>query len=176
MHAAGQLAPTITEPLTWAEICKRYPDEWVCVVDIDYDHPRVFDFRTARGVGHSRSKREALGQARTWWNHTSSSAATSLATFPRGPSYAPPSSSTTRLATPFVTDSDLIIVEALVTGPGGTLLGRFMLDTGAAATTMPHELADSLSYGPRDGFRRTKVHTAIGVEGESPPGSISRPQ
>ena len=69
MNAAEQLAPAITEPLTWAEMCERYPDEWVCVVDIDYDHPRVFDFRTARAVGHSKTKREALSHARPWWNH-----------------------------------------------------------------------------------------------------------
>jgi hypothetical protein len=69
MNAAEQLAPAITEPLTWAEICERYPDEWVCVVDIDYDHPHVFDFRTARVVGHSKTKREASDQARPWWNH-----------------------------------------------------------------------------------------------------------
>ena len=69
MNAAEQLAPTITEPLTWAEMCERYPDEWVCVADIDYDHPRVFDFRTARVVGHSKTKREAFDQARPWWNH-----------------------------------------------------------------------------------------------------------
>jgi len=29
---------------------------------------------------------------------------------------------------------------------------------------MTHELAAALGYSPRDGFRRTKVHTAIGVE------------
>jgi hypothetical protein len=69
MNAAEQIASTITEPLTWAEICERYPDEWVGVVDIDYDHPRVFDFRTARVVGHSKTKREALDQACPWWNH-----------------------------------------------------------------------------------------------------------
>ena len=67
MSAAEQLAPTITGPLTWAEICARYPDEWVCVVDIDYDHPHVYDFRTARVVGHSKTKREAFDQARPWW-------------------------------------------------------------------------------------------------------------
>ena len=50
MNAAEQLEPTISEPLTWAEICERYPDEWVCVADIIYDHPRVFDVRTARVV------------------------------------------------------------------------------------------------------------------------------
>jgi predicted aspartyl protease len=70
----------------------------------------------------------------------------------------------TRLATPFVIDDDLIIVEALVTGPRGTFTGRFVLDTGAAATTMAHERAEFIGYSPRDGFRRTKVHTAIGAE------------
>ena len=29
---------------------------------------------------------------------------------------------------------------------------------------MTHELAESLGYSPRDGFRRTKVHTAVGAE------------
>ena len=70
----------------------------------------------------------------------------------------------TRLATPFATSGDLIIVSVLVTGPRGTLPGLFVLDTGAAVTTMTHELARSIGYGPRDGFRRTKVHTAIGAE------------
>jgi len=70
----------------------------------------------------------------------------------------------TRLATPFVTSGDLIIVSVLVTGPRGTLPGLFVLDTGAAVTTMTQELASSIGYGPRDGFRRTKVHTAISEE------------
>jgi predicted aspartyl protease len=70
----------------------------------------------------------------------------------------------TRLATLFVTIDDLIIVSVLVTGPRTTLPGVFVLDTGAAITTMTHELASSIGYGPRDGFRRTKVHTAIGEE------------
>jgi clan AA aspartic protease (TIGR02281 family) len=70
----------------------------------------------------------------------------------------------TRLETPFVTNGDLIIVEVLVTGPRGTVPGLFVLDTGAAVTTMTHELANSIGYGPGDGFRRTKVHTAIGAE------------
>ena len=70
----------------------------------------------------------------------------------------------TRLATPFVTDDGLIIVEALVTGPRGTFTGRFVLDTGAAATTMARERAELIGYSPRDGFRRTKVHTALGAE------------
>ena len=70
----------------------------------------------------------------------------------------------TKLETPFVTDGDLIIVEATVTGPCGTTPGRFVLDTGATMTTMIPELADSIGYSPRDGFKRTRVHTAIGEE------------
>lgn len=70
----------------------------------------------------------------------------------------------TRLETPFAINGDLIIVEALVTGPRGTVPGQFVLDTGAAATTMIPELADQIGYGPRDGFLRTRVHTAIGQE------------
>lgn len=70
----------------------------------------------------------------------------------------------TRLETPFVTDDDLIIVETFVTGPRGRLPGRFVLDTGAVATTMTPELADSIGYSPRDAFKRTRVRTAIGHE------------
>jgi predicted aspartyl protease len=70
----------------------------------------------------------------------------------------------TRLATPFAIDDDLIIVEVLVTGPRGTKIGRFVLDTGSAVTTVVPEIVDSVGYGARDGFKRTRVHTAIGEE------------
>ena len=46
-----------------------------------------------------------------------------------------------RLETPFVFDGDLIIL-----------------------TTMIPELADLIGYSARDGFKQTKVHTAIGEE------------
>jgi hypothetical protein len=72
-----------SEPLTWAEICEEYPDQWVCLVEpgrawsslvepgrawsslveIDHIHPRGFDFRTARVVGHGKTRREPLDQA-----------------------------------------------------------------------------------------------------------------
>jgi predicted aspartyl protease len=64
----------------------------------------------------------------------------------------------------FVTDGDLIIVDALVTGPRGTATGRFVLDTGAVFTTIVPEIADSIGYSARDGFKRTRVRTAIGSE------------
>jgi predicted aspartyl protease len=69
-----------------------------------------------------------------------------------------------RLETPFVVDRDLIIVEALLTGPRCTATGRFVLDSGAVFTTITPELADTIGYSARDGIRRTRVHTAIGAE------------
>jgi clan AA aspartic protease (TIGR02281 family) len=70
----------------------------------------------------------------------------------------------TKHETPFVTEGDLIIVRVLVTGPLGTTGGRFVLDTGAALTTMTHELADLIGYSARDGVKRARVRTAIGSE------------
>ena len=66
MSAAEKTAPTITEPLAWAEICDRYPDQRVCLVEMDRIHPNGFEFRTARVVGHGRTRREAFEQARSW--------------------------------------------------------------------------------------------------------------
>ena len=56
----------ISEPLTWAEICARYPDEWVCLVEMDRIHPRGFAFRTARVIGHGKTRGEPFAQARPW--------------------------------------------------------------------------------------------------------------
>jgi hypothetical protein len=47
----------------------------------------------------------------------------------------------TRRETPFVTDGDLIIVRARVSGPRGTTRGRFVLDTGAVYILRVAELA-----------------------------------
>ena len=66
MNAAEKIAPTITEPLTWAQICERYPDERVCLVEMDRIHPNGFEFRTARVVGHGKTRHEAFDQARRW--------------------------------------------------------------------------------------------------------------
>jgi hypothetical protein len=62
-------APTLSEPLTWEQICKRYPDEWVCLVEIDRPEPNNFEFRTARVVGHGKTRAEPLIQARPWREH-----------------------------------------------------------------------------------------------------------
>jgi hypothetical protein len=57
-------AATISEPLTWKQICERYPDEWVCLVEIDSVNDTDFEFRTARVIGHGKTRREPLEQAR----------------------------------------------------------------------------------------------------------------
>ena len=46
--AAEQIAPMITEPLTWGQICERYPDQWVCVVEIVRAQEGSFHFTHAR--------------------------------------------------------------------------------------------------------------------------------
>jgi predicted aspartyl protease len=68
-----------------------------------------------------------------------------------------------RITTPFEVHGDLIFVRALVKGPAGEGAGRFVLDTGAATTTIVPELAEVIGYTARDG-RRTRVQSAIGHE------------
>jgi len=52
MGAAEQLVPTATKPLSWAEICARYPDQFVCLVEIVRVELRSPEIKTARLVGH----------------------------------------------------------------------------------------------------------------------------
>jgi hypothetical protein len=66
MSAAEVLAPEISEPLTWDAICARHPDEWVCLVEIDFTHPNGLEFRTARVIGHGNTRRAPFDQAKAW--------------------------------------------------------------------------------------------------------------
>jgi hypothetical protein len=59
----------ITEPMTWEEICARYPDQRVCVVEMDYPDPGAFRFRTARVVGVGTTPLEAWERATPWHDH-----------------------------------------------------------------------------------------------------------
>ena len=68
-EAAEVVAAEISEPLTWAEICARYPDEWVCLVDIDFVHPNGPEIRTARVIGHGKTRGAPVEQARPWRDH-----------------------------------------------------------------------------------------------------------
>jgi hypothetical protein len=61
--------PMISEPLTWEQICERYRNEWVCLVEMDRPLPNNFEFRTARVVGHGKTRRDPFVQARSWREH-----------------------------------------------------------------------------------------------------------
>lgn len=65
---ATRLAPTLSEPLPWPEICERYPDEWVSLVEIERVGPADPDVCTARVVGHGKTRLAPLDMARPWWN------------------------------------------------------------------------------------------------------------
>ncbi len=69
MHAAKELAPTISEPLSWAEICERYPSQHVYLVDVERSEPTDPQIHRARVVGYGKTRREALDQATPWWAH-----------------------------------------------------------------------------------------------------------
>jgi hypothetical protein len=61
--------PSLSEPMTWREICEKYPDEWVALVEIDWVNDRDFDFRAARVAGHGKRRREPMTQAEPMWAH-----------------------------------------------------------------------------------------------------------
>jgi hypothetical protein len=52
MDTAEQIASLETEPLPWAEICARFPDQYVCLVDIVHPPLRSPEIISARVVGH----------------------------------------------------------------------------------------------------------------------------
>ena len=58
----------LSEPLTWREICARYPEEWVALVEIDWINEDDRDFRSARVAGHGKTRREPLVQAQAAWS------------------------------------------------------------------------------------------------------------
>jgi hypothetical protein len=57
----------VSEPLTWLEICVRYPEEWVALVEIDWVNENDLDFRSARVAGHGKTRREPLQHAEPLW-------------------------------------------------------------------------------------------------------------
>ncbi|HSS03233.1 MAG TPA: hypothetical protein VLM79_39490 [Kofleriaceae bacterium] len=60
MDPADQDPLEITDPLPWAEICLRYPDQYVCLVDIDHPELRSPEFKTARVAGVGPTRRAAF--------------------------------------------------------------------------------------------------------------------
>lgn len=70
MDAAEQIAPLETEPLAWAEICARYPDQFVCLVDVAKVELRSPTIAMARVAGHGPTRREASAMIRTDLRYT----------------------------------------------------------------------------------------------------------
>jgi hypothetical protein len=56
-------APSVSEPMTWREICERFPDQWIALVALDWADDGDRPFRTALVAGRG-SRREAQHQAR----------------------------------------------------------------------------------------------------------------
>ena len=47
-----------TERLTWDEICRRYPDEWVVMAEIEWLNETDFEFETALVLAHHKTRKE----------------------------------------------------------------------------------------------------------------------
>jgi hypothetical protein len=47
------------ERMTWDEICRRFPDQWVVLVDADWVDDHNFEFGNAHVFAHRESRREA---------------------------------------------------------------------------------------------------------------------
>lgn len=63
------LAPTISERLTWAEICQRYPDQHVYLGNVERERANEPAIQTAQVLGAGSTNREALDQAMPWRDH-----------------------------------------------------------------------------------------------------------
>lgn len=58
MNEAPSLA-TVADRLSWSEICERFSDEWVVLIDADWIDDHNFEFGTATVFAHSKERREA---------------------------------------------------------------------------------------------------------------------
>ena len=54
----------ISERLTWPQIRERYPDQWVVLVEHDWDEVNLSSYNTARALGCGASRAEAIAHAR----------------------------------------------------------------------------------------------------------------
>jgi hypothetical protein len=59
MMSEAAMATIHADRLTWDEICKRFPDEWVVLVDTDWVNDRDFEFGTALVVAHHKRRKDA---------------------------------------------------------------------------------------------------------------------
>ncbi len=50
------------ERLTWAEVCARYPMQWVVLIEVDIDEVGM-EIRSGIVAGHGRNREESFAQA-----------------------------------------------------------------------------------------------------------------
>lgn len=49
---ASRALPPLTERLSWDEICARYPNQWVVLVDLEFVDAMYSEVRSALVAGH----------------------------------------------------------------------------------------------------------------------------
>ena len=54
----------LSERLTWQQIRERYPDQWVVLVEHDWDEHYLGTYNTARALACGGSRAEAIAHAR----------------------------------------------------------------------------------------------------------------
>jgi hypothetical protein len=59
MNEAPSRSTTEMGRMSWSEICERFPDQWVVLVDADWVDEQNFDFGSARVFAHSQQRRAA---------------------------------------------------------------------------------------------------------------------
>jgi hypothetical protein len=59
-------AEDLPAALSWEQICELHPDEWVCLADMDWVNETDFNLCSARVLGHGKTRKEPLAQARSW--------------------------------------------------------------------------------------------------------------
>ncbi len=69
MMSELQAALPVPERLTWSEICQRYPDEWVVLIETKWIDADNFEFNTALVLGHSINHGEVLRRTRPLREH-----------------------------------------------------------------------------------------------------------
>ena len=65
MDAAEQISSLETEPLPWAEICARYPEQFVCLVDVVPVERWSPAISSGRVTGHGPTRRDASAIVRS---------------------------------------------------------------------------------------------------------------
>ena len=68
MSKAIRIEP-VSEPLTWKQICDRYPDEWVVLVDTRWINDTDSEFDTAVVLGHFKSRKDASPHIKAAFQH-----------------------------------------------------------------------------------------------------------